>query len=159
VAFEGEGAEAVGEEEEDLGGLRLMRGELLKIQDGVGVERAAEVGAAEVSAAEFGDGSVGREHGVDAGVERVALEAAGVEAGEEELSVKRGVDGVSGEGVVELEAEVLANRDGRPGGAQRDAGRGGGRRGERCGGGCGAAGWRGVRHQMPSVDGGGARRG
>jgi hypothetical protein len=51
VAFEGEGAEAVGEYEEDLRCLRLVCGELLEVEDGVGVEGAAEVGAAEVGAA------------------------------------------------------------------------------------------------------------
>jgi hypothetical protein len=77
-------------------------------------------------------------------VQRVALQAASAEAGEEELGVEWGVDGVAGEGVVELEAEVLADGDGWAGAAQRDARCGGGRCGERRGGGCGAAAWGGV---------------
>jgi hypothetical protein len=113
------------------------------------VEGAAKVGTAEVGAAKLGGGGVGGEHGVDAGADEVALQVPGLEASEEELDVERGVDGVAGLGVVELEAEVLADRDGRAGAAQRDAS--GGRRGsrERRGGrgvGAGASGWGGVWH-------------
>jgi hypothetical protein len=79
--------------------------------DGGGVEGSAEVGAAEVG---FAVGGVG--------LEEERLQVAGLETAEEEVGVERGVDGVAGEGVVELEAEVIGGGDRGAGVAEGEAG-------------------------------------
>jgi hypothetical protein len=104
VAFESKGGEAVDEDDGEAGGGRRC-GPHLRIDgwgtlpeggDGGGVEGAAEVGAAEVGASLGG-----------VGLDEKRLEVAGLEAADEEGGVEGGVDGVAGQGVVELEAEVV----------------------------------------------------
>jgi hypothetical protein len=48
-------------------------------------------------------------------VEKDGLEAASLEAGLDQGEVEWGVDGVAGEGVVQLEAEVVLGEEGRVG--------------------------------------------
>jgi hypothetical protein len=48
-------------------------------------------------------------------VKRDGLEAAGFEAGLDQGEVEWGVDGVAGEGVIKLEAEVVPREEGRVG--------------------------------------------
>lgn len=100
---------------------------LLEGGDGVGVEGAAEVRAAEVG------GAVRR-----VAAQQQGCEAALAETAFEQDGVERGVDGVAGEGVVELKVEVLARGDGCARAAEREP-RGGGER-------LGWPGWGGVGH-------------
>jgi hypothetical protein len=90
------------------------------------VEGAAEVWTAEVGAAGVGAG-------VDGTVEKERMEMTGAEGVGEGLGVEFGVDGVAGEGVVELEVEVVGGGDGRSRAAKREASGGEGRFGEGCG--------------------------
>ncbi len=100
---------------------------MLEFEDGVGMEHAAEVGAAEVGFP-VGCGAL-QEDG---------LQPAGGESALEQGEVEWGVDGVSGEGVIELEAEVVVCGLRRGDVAKGEAGGGGD--------GCDRADWCGVGH-------------
>jgi len=91
--------------------------------DGCGAEGAAEVGAAEVFFAVACGAAEGEWR-----------EAAGVKATFEEWNIERGMDGVAGEGVVELEAKMLVRGDGLAGvGLIPEMQRKAGSRGRECG--------------------------
>jgi hypothetical protein len=105
------------------------------------VKGAAEVWAAEVGAAELVGRGVGGEEGVDAGVQEDGFQAAFGEAALEPGEVEGRMDGVAGEGVVELKAEVRVGRLRGRNGAEGEA-RGDGKGRER-------AGWRGIGHWCP----------
>jgi len=109
VVLDGCGGEAVGDDEDDVAGGRVEE------SGGGGGQSAAEVRSAEVGGSVgcgAGEGKDGRGEGGDFGAQAVG----------EVLGVERGVDGVAGLGVGELEVEDVCGGEADAGAAQGDAG-------------------------------------